>query len=72
MFSLTIAKVADALVLYAVIHLLTWAGAKAFVRTERTIAIRTHYRDKAKGLGHAAKSVIDCVEGDCKLFVKEP
>lgn len=71
MFSLTLPKIFDAIVLYAIIHLLTWLGAKAFKRTERTLAIKLHYRQRAKGLGHQAKSVIDCVEGHCILFPKK-
>lgn len=70
MFSLTLPKIVDAIVLYGIIHLLLWLGSKAVKRTERTMAIKLHYRERAKGLGHEAKSVIDCVEGHCNLFPK--
>lgn len=37
-------------------------------KSERTIAIWTHYQSRIKGQGHESESVLDCHDQRCKVF----
>jgi len=37
-------------------------------KNERYLAIFNHYQLNAAGAGHAAKDVLNCVEGRCAIF----
>lgn len=39
-----------------------------FATTERNMAIWTHYQLRAAEAGHAARNVLNCVEGNCSVF----
>ncbi len=43
-------------------------GRRFMAKSERNSAIWTHYQSQARGQGHSSASVLDCGEGNCRVF----
>lgn len=68
MFDITFADVIRGTIMYLLIRGVIWLIMKFIYNTERSIAILSHYTQRAEGKGHDTKSVLYCQDGHCLIF----
>lgn len=70
--SITPSVILEGTISYLIIHGIVAILKKVFgfglKKTERVLAIRHHYHERARKKGHSASSVLDCGDSKCALF----
>lgn len=67
MLGITPLKISEALIMYVLIHAIIWASMKFLKRTERSMAIWLHHKNRALEKGHG-RSVVECNEDTCVIL----